>query len=133
MATSQDPPELRAKLRNLPDREQKIVVALIAAMIDQSDRVRDREWVSEQFTNTVGLALDVGSDPDLESGPQGMARVQEYIAANAADLLPLAFGVFGQVALTLQREGGEITAARAMREVVRYVADEPDVKDAKEG
>lgn len=97
---------------------------MVSAMIDRSDRVRDRDWVGEQFASTVGLALDVGSAPDLESPADGVERVQAYIDEHAAALLPIAFGIFGQVAISLQREGGEVTAQRAMREVVRYLADD---------
>ena len=125
MADAPTPESLRTACAAMDDRQQKIVVAMIAAMIEHSDKVRDREWVGEQFARTVTLALGVGEDETLGSAQEGVERVQAYAKEHAPALLNAAFGIFGQVAITLQQRGGPITAEAAMAEVMAYFGDGP--------
>jgi len=125
MSDHPSPEELGAVARGLDERQGKIVVATIAHMIEHSHRVRDREWVSETFAHTVAIAF---ADEERAKGTTApaatsddVARVQAYAQEQAPVLLPLAFGIFGQVALTLQRRGGPITAEAAMTEVLSYL------------
>ena len=116
-----EPEEIRRTAAGLDERQRKVVVALVAAMIEHSDKVRDREWISERFARTVGVAL---ADGDESNAQASIEVVQSYAQEHAPVLVKLAFDVFGRVALDLQQAGGPITPAAAMERVVGYVSAE---------
>lgn len=120
MTAPLDPRRLHEAALELDERQQKIAVAMIAAMIEHSDRVRDAEWIGEQLARTISLALDVANDAALDSAAEGVDIVQRYANEHSRVLLSTAFGIFGQVAITLQQRGGPITGEAAMAEVMRY-------------
>jgi hypothetical protein len=114
---------LRARTRALDTRQKKIVTALVAAMIENSHRVRDREWVSERFARTVALALGLAEDTALTGAPEAVERARIYSQEHAPTLIRTSFDIFGEVALTLQQRGGPITGDAAMAEVMTYVGE----------
>ncbi|MEO0477989.1 MAG: hypothetical protein AAF196_00775 [Planctomycetota bacterium] len=117
--------ELRATIADFDARQQNVLTAMIARLIEHSDKAKDKEWVSEEFARTVSLALELDDDPDLASATEGVDRVREWAQNQAPKILPVAFGVFGRVALTLQERGSEFGPADAMREVFGYLPGPP--------
>ncbi len=54
--------EIQAALGALDDLQSKIAGALMPVMFRDASRVRDREWMAEQFASVAMLALDLGKD-----------------------------------------------------------------------
>ena len=94
---------LGASLRELPAHDKKIVGSLITTMIRHSEKVRDREWMSEQFVAAVALASDLEESSDPSGG---VDDVQAYAKANIDRLMQLSFGLFARVAAEMAERNG---------------------------
>ncbi|MEM7307602.1 MAG: hypothetical protein AAF682_13070 [Planctomycetota bacterium] len=75
---------LRTTLAGFDDERKKIVGGLIAVMLKHAQRVRDREWISEQYAQVALLA--VGFD-DVE-------KAGVYLRANAEAVLGASYLLF---------------------------------------
>ena len=64
---------LRTELQTFDDVEKKVVGGMLAAMFGQPAKIRDREWMSEQFTQ---VALLTGQFEDVEHAHDGVERAQ---------------------------------------------------------
>jgi len=89
---------LRGAIAAFDARQKKVLISVVATMMRHSDRVRDREWMAEQFASAVALAHDYSS---VEDAGEGIAEVQEYAAAHIDTILIVAYGLFAQVAQDL--------------------------------
>ncbi len=97
------PQSVREALSSFDARHQKIVAGLLGVMIQNPTRVREREWVSQQLTEMAVLACEVEAD----SAQETIAAVQEFLGANADELLKASFLLFQRVALDLQDRAEE--------------------------
>jgi len=86
---------LRTTLAGFDERQQKIVGGVIAVMIENSDRVKEREWITEQFTQIVMLSGDL---EQVERVDQGIDAVQAYVQTNIDPILSACYRLFQIVA-----------------------------------
>lgn len=118
MAEEASEDRLRPALAALDAREKKIVGSVVTTMIGHSDRVRDREWMSEQFVAAVALASDLEAAPDPE---EGLAAVQAYAREHIDRLMTLAFGLFSRTASDMG-ERDSFTFEDAVARATEYLA-----------
>ena len=71
---------LRTELQDFDDIEKKVVGGMLAVMFGQPAKIRDREWMSEQFTQ---VALLTGQFEDVEHAHDGVERAQEWLRNGA--------------------------------------------------
>ena len=117
MAEAPDRDALRATLADFDDRQRKIVGGMIAVMIENPHRVREREWISEQFTHVTLLASGF---EDVASVQAGMDQVQAYVRTNVTPLLNACFLLFLCVAEDMEGREDEATTEEAVIQALRY-------------
>ncbi|MCB9890769.1 MAG: hypothetical protein H6832_02630 [Planctomycetes bacterium] len=120
---------VRDLLTALSAREQKIVLGLFAVMIRFPDRVREREWMSEQLTHLALLAGDFEAD-SVEHGTQ---EVRTFLHERSGAMESAATALFARVAADLapriQAEG--FTAEDAMGHALSLLVPAPMGNDDK--
>lgn len=117
-----DPAQVRRTLSALDARRQKIVVGLFTLMIHSPERAREREWISEQL---VGLTLMAG-EFEADTPQDGVRAVQDWLRANADELLRCAYLLFQRVGLDLAPRAapasGGLTPDDALQAGLAYLA-----------
>lgn len=95
--------DVRRSLAALDVARQKIVAGMLAVMIREPARVRDREWMAERLTEMVvhGAGLEADSPGD------GVRAVQEYLHVHAGELLAASLLLFQRVGLDLAPRAAE--------------------------
>jgi hypothetical protein len=91
MSEALDRDGLRATLAGFDDRKKRIVGGLTAVMFKNPERVREREWITEQLTEVTLLA---GEFEDVPSVDGGVDVVQGYLAENTDELLNACYLLF---------------------------------------
>ena len=116
-------PALRATLSAMDERQKKIVGGVLAVMIENPERVREREWISEQFTQVVLLACDF---EDVGSVDEGVGRIQAYAQEHIDPLLSACYQLFAVTAEDLAPRVPEgLTREDALAHAMGYFAAEP--------
>jgi hypothetical protein len=108
MQPTPTPDEMRAELAQLDTLQQKVAGALMPVLFQNADKLRDREWVTEQLSHVTLLALELDREPEaggVGAGPEDLARVQAYVRDNREVVLNSCFRLFLRV--------GEDMAGRA--------------------
>lgn len=101
--SSPSPDEVRAALAGFDDRGQKIVIGLLSVMINDPERVRDREWVAERLTE---LTLLAGGFEDED--PQASVRaIEAFLQEQSEGLVRAALLLFQRVGLDLAPRASE--------------------------
>ena len=90
-----DPDVVRRALANLDARDSRIVAGLLAMMMREPQRVRDREWMAERLTQVTLLAGELEADTPKD----GVRRVQEFLLERAEPLLGAALLLFKRLGL----------------------------------
>lgn len=91
MESNLDRGALRRDLSALDERQQKIVGAMMAILFKNPARVRDREWLAEQFTEVTLLAGGFEADT---SADDVVELVREDVCANIRPLLDACIRLF---------------------------------------
>jgi len=91
------PEDVRRALAEFDATSQKIVAGMLTVMIREPERVRDREWVSEQLAQMTLLAGEFEAD----SPEAGVRAVEAFLKVNAEKLLRAALLLFQRVGLDL--------------------------------
>ena len=117
--------ELRRTLAGFDDMRTKVVGGVLAAMFSSPERVRDREWISEQFTQ---VALLTGEFEDVGEAHEGFEAARSWIRAHIDEVLSACYALFVHVAEDLrQRHGDEsFSASDAMILALGYFDAEDD-------
>ena len=97
------PEEVRQALAHLDARRQKIVAGLFAVMIKDPARVRDREWIAENFTRLAVAAHGFDESGEVDEEVQ---TIQRFVQLSMNQVLDVAFPLFAQVAAELSAEKG---------------------------
>jgi len=113
---------LRRQLAELHPRQQKLVGGMITVMLRNANRIHEREWITEQFTQ---LALLVTESELAEDPVQAAQDTQEFAQANINPVLNASFALFLRVRADLSEQdpkppGFDDAVARALS----YFADE---------
>jgi hypothetical protein len=115
---------LRATLAAFDPRQQKIVGGVVAVMIENPERVRDREWMVEQYTHIVLFACDF---EDVAGVQEGTERVQAYARDNIHPILNACYQLFQCVGDDLAPRVAEgITREEAVGHALGYFAPAPE-------
>lgn len=111
--------DLRATLAHFDERRKKIVGGVLAVMIENPGRIREREWIAEQFTQVVLLASGL---EDVDDAQDGLAQIQTYARENIAPILNACYRLFQVVAEDLAASAGEegFTREDAMVRALEY-------------
>ena len=113
--------ELRADLARFDETKKKIVGGMLAVMFRTPDRVRDREWIAEQFTQ---VALLTGQFDQAEHAHEGLDEAQAWIRDNIDMTLNACFALFVHVAddmgSTTSGEGEPPSPSDAMLQALTY-------------
>lgn len=118
-----EPEAVRAALAPLDARHQKIVAGLIAVMMKNAGRVKDREWISQQLTEMTLLAGEF----DADTPHDGVATVQEFLQENADGLLNASYLLFQRVGADLAPRAAEGFAFEdALRTALDYFPAKPE-------
>lgn len=106
------PKAVREELARFDARRQKIVAGMLAVMIQDPEHVRDREWIARKLAEVTVMAGEF----DADSPHAGVAAVEEFLKANAAELLNASFLLFQRVGLDLAPRSEEaLTVDDALR------------------
>jgi hypothetical protein len=115
--------ELRRELACLDATQQKLVGGVLAVLFRQPERVRDREWVAEQFTQVTLLAAHDGglggTLHGVEHAHEGVDVVQEYVRRNIDRVLNVCVALFVHVADDV-RGTARATVQGAMLQALTY-------------
>ncbi len=111
--------ELRASLVKFDEIQTKVVGGMLAVMFGEPDRVQDREWMCEQFTQ---VALLTGQFEEVEHAHEGLEIAQRWIQSNISPLLNASYALFVHVADDLGQEpnGESFRASDAMIQALGY-------------
>ena len=91
------PDDVRGALAGLDEHQQKIVIGLLSVMINEPQRVREREWMAERLTELTLLTGEFEADT-----PQGgVQAVEAYLLEHSGDLLRASVLLFQRVGLDL--------------------------------
>jgi len=126
-----DPEHVRRTLAAFDERQRKIVGGLIAVMIRRSERVREREWICEQFTQ---LALLTAEEDDTASPDARAAALGRYVRANIDDVLNASYELFLRVAADMAARAHEDPShADAVAQALTYFGGEVGDDPSREG
>lgn len=111
--------DLRVTLAQFDEVQTKVAGGVLAVMFGEPARIRDREWMSEQFTQ---VALLTGQFEDLEHAHEGLEVAQRWIASNIHTVLNPCYALFVHVAEDLRQRHGDETfsASDAMIQALGY-------------
>ncbi len=115
--------EVKALVRPLDQLDRKIVGGLLALLIADPVRIRDREWLSQQFVQlaVVGHGFDRdGGDAAASSDDVELVRL--YAERRMPDVLAATAAVFVRVADDLRARNGGFGLADAQAAVRGYLA-----------
>jgi hypothetical protein len=116
--------ELRATLASFDERQKKIVGAMIVVMIESPERVKKREWVSQQFTEVVLLT---GDYKGAESVDEGVSLVQAYARENIDAILNASYLLFQLTAEDLASKLDQgVTREQAVTHAMGYMVATPE-------
>lgn len=118
---------LRKELSRFDPLQTKVVGGVLAVMFGSPDRVRDREWMSEQFTQVVLLT---GHFEDAEHAHEGVEQVQAWVEGQIHSVMNACFALFVHVAEDMRQKHGEVSfsASDAMVQALSYFDDESTVR-----
>ncbi|MEM1449961.1 MAG: hypothetical protein AAGI22_12670 [Planctomycetota bacterium] len=110
--------ELRADLARFDEMQKKVVGGVLAVMFRSPDRVRDREWIVEQFTQ---VALLTGEFEAVEHAHEGVDVAQRWVREHIDVTLNACYALFLHVADDLSsRDETERTPSEAMLQALTY-------------
>ena len=111
--------DLRATLSEFDETQTKVAGGVVAVMFAEPTRVRDREWMSEQFTQ---VALLTGQFEESGHAHEGLEVAQSWIQANITPVLNACFALFVHTADDLRQQHGEraFSASDAMIQALGY-------------
>jgi len=117
--------DLREVLAAFDDRQKKIVGGVVTVMIGNPHRVRDREWISEQFTHVTLLASGF---EDVSSAQDGLEQIQGYVQDNITPILNACYRLFQCVAADIAAGGAaqDMDRADAVEVALGYLAGAAD-------
>lgn len=119
--TTPEAGELRATLAELDERQRKIVGGVVAILIEQPERARERELVVEQYTQVVLLACGF---EDVASVHDGVEQVQAYAREQIDPLLNATFALFVRTAADLADRAEPPSKEEAVAHALGYLAGE---------
>ncbi len=104
MDAAPTPEELRARIAPLDARDRKVLGALVALMMSEPGRVRDREWLDQRFVEVAVFAhgFDAEEEAGAASAPDAVEQVRAYAVARSRPLLDAALALFVRTAEELQ-------------------------------
>jgi len=82
-----DRADLRQTLAGFDTQQRKIVGGVLAVMFQHPERVREREWISEQFTEVCLLAGEFST----------VEEAQSFVQASIHELLNACYALFACV------------------------------------
>jgi hypothetical protein len=97
------PDQIRAAVALLEPTERKVLGGMIVLMIRNHDKIKDREWVAENFTRLSVGALGLEEDRAVD---EDIATVNTFIETSMGPVLNAAFPLFSQVATDMQARTG---------------------------
>jgi hypothetical protein len=91
--------QIRAGIQGLDVAEKKVLGGIMVVMIHNHARVKDREWIAENFTRLAVPALGVAGVGDVDDD---LDRVKRFVTASLGRVLDLAYPLFALVAADMQ-------------------------------
>ena len=119
MAPVPDVATLKAQLSGFDSRDTQLVLGLFALMIAHPERVREREWITEQYTRVSQVAHGLGEG---DVSPEALARFRDHARDNVDRILNACYGLFARVGEELAREGAADTE-KAMQRALAYFGE----------
>jgi hypothetical protein len=87
--------EVRARIQELSVAEKKVLGGMIVVMIHDHTRVKQREFIAENFTRLAVPALQLDADGEVDAD---LDAVQAFVDASMGRVLDLAYPLFALVA-----------------------------------
>ncbi len=115
------PDEVRALVQPLDDLDRKVLGGLVALLMSHPGRVRDREWIAEQFVAVATVAHGF----DDQGGPatsDDVERIRAYAADRMGRVVGVGLALFVRVAADLHARGAAFTFADAQAAVGGYLS-----------
>jgi len=97
--------DVRALVRPLDQLDRKVLGGLLALLMTEPARIRDREWVAQQFVQLAVVAHGFDGGEDAVSSDD-VELVQLYAERRMPAILPAMFALFVRVADDLRARGG---------------------------
>lgn len=107
-----EPADLRAELAGLSQTARKVVGGLVVVMMREPERVRDREWLLENYTLLSSEALGLGDDE--------VEQLKEFVRSERDAVLNATLRLFLRVARDLEGIGGQPTLGQATMVALSY-------------
>ncbi len=119
METTPSPEEMRAELARLDAMQQKIAGALMPVLFQHPGRLKEREWLAEQFASVALLALELYQEVE---GSEGLAQVQIYARENLDTVMNACFRLFLRVGEDMKDLAGDgFTLQEATLQALGYM------------
>ena len=114
-----DGPQIRASIAALDAVEKKVLGGMIVVMIRNHAKVKDQEWIAENFTRLTVSALGLSQERAVDEDIQ---EVNEFIDASMGNVLNVAFPLFTQVAQDMRHKsmGQAFTLEEACEQALTY-------------
>lgn len=91
--------EIRAQIQTLSVAEKKVLGGIMVVMIHNHARVKDREWIAENFTRLAVPALGLEQAGDVDAD---LDAVTEFVGTSLGPVLNIAYPLFALVAADMQ-------------------------------
>ena len=116
------PDETRALVHPLDQLDRKVLGGIVAIWMSAPDRIRDREFTSQQFVHVATVAH--GFDQDGDSGPassEHVERIRDYAERRMEDVLRVGLALFVRVAEDMKQHEDGFTFDNARDAVHAYL------------
>lgn len=106
--------EVRQQIRPLDELDRKVLGGMVALLMREPHRLRDREWVAQQFVQVAVVAHGFQGEGD-EASTDDVERVRLYANLRMAAILDAALALFVRVAEDLRStQGATLEMARGL-------------------
>ena len=116
------PAKIRASIGELDADEKKVLGGMIVVMIQNHAKIRDQEWIAENFTRLTVAAL---GRPVASAVDEDIEAVSQFIEKSMGPVLNVAFPLFAQVAADMAQQtgGAAFSLEDACTQALSYFGD----------
>jgi hypothetical protein len=118
--------EVRELIRPLDELDRKVLGGLVAVLMVDPQRLRDQEWLAQQFVQVAIVAhgfVDGGDDGEAHASSCDVALVQLYARLRMQPVVMVAMALFVRTAEDLRLMATQPTLSGAQALVRSYLAD----------
>jgi hypothetical protein len=106
--------EVRQQIQPLDELDRKVLGGMVALLMSEPKRLRDREWVAQQFVQVAVVAHGFAGEGD-DASTDDVERVRLYANLRMSVILDATLALFVRVAEDLRgSQGATLEMARGL-------------------